>query len=1454
MRSDDIVNVMYRENFPRFSQSACAQRFFNSEKAKQGNKIRRQIAFAELRSVTSSVGSRHAVILKGVIMGSNLTSIAPSQIYPVEYYLTELPDCTFDSNLGSTRFLKVARAKNREGLVVVKVFAVRDPSYPLKPHKDQLEAIKLLLKNVPNTVAFQRLLLSERAGILVRQYVKDNLYDRISTRPFLNSIEKRWIAFQLLQCLNQCHELGVYHGDIKLENIMITSWNWVLLTDFASYKPTHLFVDNPAEYSYFFDTSRRRTCYIAPERFNKIMSAEREKSAGTTAISSSSSGSIAPSSPSLIIHSDEIKTGDLTYAMDIFSLGCSLAELFTEGTCPFDFSQLLKFITGDFNPHETIQKIEDSNMKKLIQSMMQKDAGARLTAQEYLEVQHDKAFPEYFYTYLYDYMKKYVSIPAMSPDEKIYRLKNDINQIIEVITTYEKSISVNESSNNKENVVSEGLVLIVPLLTSLLRALKHCSAKLNALEVLRTMANYLSPEIILDRLLPYLVFLAKDKYPKVRVAVIQTLTECLGLIKSISRSDSNIFPEYILPNLSHIAHDEAVIVRMAYAENIASLADIAMRFLEMTYSDMEPDPDSDALLDEKERNLYNKVSYEHELQALQELVQQSVTTLLSDPENAVKQTLLERGIRRLCVFFGREKGNDVLLSHMITYLNDKEDRHLRRAFFDAIVGVASYVGWQCCPILEPLLQQGLTDSEEFVICKALAALSDLAKENLLQKQTLNKILAEAVPLLIHPDIWIRHSAVGFISVVARSSNVADVQCKLIPLLLPYLNYSGNRKNLIQVESELALLYALKDPLPRCIYDYLVKLPSLRNLFDCLCERKISRSITRVGHPPSYREMESSLLTVYNRLQSDGMTEEVEEQILLLKDHLQKVQIKKCNDMSMSSSEKDTGEIDLNLLPIPPQVHNVSLVSSDNQFEKPFQNIQSKKTSKKKSGIDSPIMNEEWQHMFATSDPKGPPSPKLPHQNSDNSLSSSSKVLISGKSADESLEIIAVDGKISPLQLSVIEDIKPNHCAPCREELEALIHKKQEEWVNDEIARAASEIEFKEEKPVSKKNIKIPSGHLIAHLHEHKGAVNKIQVIPTTALFATCSNDGTVKIWDCEKMEGKNVANRSRLSYNRLEGPVSCMTVCQNMQSIAAASDVGNIHVFRIMYDNIKSTLIHTRNLDPVEEVSVVDIDYFDTGSQSVLAYATVTGSIVGWDLRSPGTAWKLENDAQKGLITSFCTDPHHCWLVVGTARGNMICWDLRFQLPITTITHPTNARIRSMLVHPRKHSSIFTSVQGNNEVSLWDLETQGRLLTLWSEKDIPPLSQIQKSKHSIYSMCWSYPEQGSSLLTAGSDMRIRHWDLKNPSNSHIIVGAAYEAQSPATNTTYNRRLIDGTEVICEHGPKDEKASSSSEDQPRRYPETPPVGHYDIISAISTIQTTQPLILSASKDGVVKVWK
>jgi serine/threonine protein kinase len=54
-------------------------------------------------------------------------------------------------------------------------------------------------------------------------------------------------------------------GDIKCENVLVTSWNWLYLTDFASFKPTYIPDDDPSDFSFFFDTGGRRRCYLAPE-------------------------------------------------------------------------------------------------------------------------------------------------------------------------------------------------------------------------------------------------------------------------------------------------------------------------------------------------------------------------------------------------------------------------------------------------------------------------------------------------------------------------------------------------------------------------------------------------------------------------------------------------------------------------------------------------------------------------------------------------------------------------------------------------------------------------------------------------------------------------------------------------------------------------------------------------------------------------------------------------------------------------------------------------------------------------------------------------------------------------------------------------------------------------------------------------------------------------------------
>lgn len=81
----------------------------------------------------------------------------------------------------------------------------------------------------------------------------------------------------MLLALDECHKVGVYHGDIKSENILVTSWNWLYLTDFASFKPIRLPEDNPADFAYYFDTSGRRVCSTAPERFSQAIARDGDQ-------------------------------------------------------------------------------------------------------------------------------------------------------------------------------------------------------------------------------------------------------------------------------------------------------------------------------------------------------------------------------------------------------------------------------------------------------------------------------------------------------------------------------------------------------------------------------------------------------------------------------------------------------------------------------------------------------------------------------------------------------------------------------------------------------------------------------------------------------------------------------------------------------------------------------------------------------------------------------------------------------------------------------------------------------------------------------------------------------------------------------------------------------------------------------------------------------------------------
>lgn len=751
-----------------------------------------------------------------------------------------------------------------------------------------------------------------------------------STRPFLEDIEKKWIAFQLLCALRDCHSLHVFHGDIKTENILVTSWNWLYLSDFSSsFKPTFLPEDNPADFSFYFDISGRRTCYLAPERF--------------------------------LVAGEDPGSRHVNWAMDIFSAGCVIAELFLESPI-FTLSQMYKYRKGEYSPeHSQLLKIEDPEIRELIHHMIQLDPESRYSAEEYLNFWKNKAFPEYFYSFLHQYMSLMTDpssgrtdVEAESAnrgesDDRIERVYLDFDKIsyflgassrrardtsrwpVTKLTGNTLPVKLDLPNNAHQTSGPQSQsdeLLILTLVVSNLRNTSKASARVKACDILLAFAERLSDDAKLDRVLPYIMILLTDRADTVKVAAIRTLAQLLEMVHVVSPVNAYLFSEYIFPRLQPNSNPSAM-VRAAYASCIASLAHSSLRFLDMIQA-LRSDTRLAALIpvgfeprwteDATYHNLYDVARID-----LLEYYESQTTALLTDPEPQVRRAFLG-SVSSLCVFFGNLKANEVILSHLNTYLNDP-DWILKCAFFEAVVGVAAYVGSTSLEqYILPLIVQSMTDSEEFVVERVVRSLAAMADMGLFQRSTTWDLLHIIVGFLVHPNIWIREAAVNFVVNSTKFLSVADIYSILAPLLRPFLRFK------IVEFSESDILDALKRPLPRNVYEIALVWAGKvdKGVFWKSTSRDGKFNLSEPGTSGSRAGQRSSAFTLsaqpkndedeqwLARLRTLGMGSEDEFKLLALKEYIWRVSQRPAKDSDAGSASALGNIIKLTQYGVTPQ--------------------------------------------------------------------------------------------------------------------------------------------------------------------------------------------------------------------------------------------------------------------------------------------------------------------------------------------------------------------------------------------------------------------------------------------------------------------------------------------------------------------------------------------------------
>jgi phosphoinositide-3-kinase regulatory subunit 4 len=1463
----------------------------------------------------------------------------------------------YKETLGGGRLLKTFLCVHDDGgLVVVKVYLKREDSPDLQDYKAELVKLRETLTGLdcPHVWPFQTWFETNTKAFLLRQYIFSDLYERISTRPFLSFAEKKWIAFQLLQALVQTHEKGVYHGDIKCENILVTSWNWVYLSDFAAaYKPTFLPADNPADFSFYFDAGSRRRCYLAPERFidrassstpnaqaqgstpasggeKKGMGGEfGEDGANTEALSSKVEDlDLSESSPQVFSPAQSQSRGGLTSAMDIFSLGCVLAELFMEGKSLFDLAELHAYRRGELDPEPLLtSKVQDVRVRNLILHMIQLDPEKRLTAQEYLASnkwmaigdadERDAAegfssnsnnnaggpghvlFPKYMSQTLHDFyatllpldvegrlstvrlaysqLKEYIAGTAGSGGNKKRSNNNELQGGKDGSGVYDQMKMRDEYTSKQRECLKEGMMILVSLFCSLLRNTKTPSSKCACIHLLCKSGMYCDDEIKLQHIVPYLVSMVNQGSTIVRSIALSALTSILESVEYLPDSEEKAFAEYIFPSLALLCSDAEEMVRVRFAMELPKLILVACRLLGIPMHQEKSGVENSKLGAENKDKDKEEETHTNHLLALKKEISRILIDLTtgSYSTSSTIQAIMQN-FECFCLFFGVQETNNLLLPLFITFLNHS-DWQVRRDFFKQLPLISRFTaprnGFNNSKVLEafliPCVEQAFVDPEAEVVASSLACLCEIiegkageSRAYILEKSTLLNLV---------------ESAKSFLGLTQDSENQTHylpsiTKYNIVPLqvFVACVKFiAACARQFSDVDIYVHMLPRLKD------VNWKVECPNLRDemcLFDCINPPSTSKSHQRLSGQPNGGTVSPSL-SIRHRMQDSRLSPGVAVYSVAKSDFLS------TPEHSIHAAVR-TGSVQNN--------SNLKKALHSTMLEPNNRN-----SGGNSHGLGEPSASISILNESSFFDGKGRQDPQSFEKDSQNATADAQRNLS--------------DAVVDALSTGVSGHANPRTYTYT--------------WQ--------------------------PQGVLISHLAEHKRAVNKLSVSHDNFFLTSASDDGTCKIWDCKRLE-KDISFKSRLTYSRQGGRIlSCISMMHTRQSVASASSNGSVHMWNVEYatrQGIPEKYTGTTQIGKIATDNSADLADSEGAAlaltlcgEHLLCYASEHGTVHAYDHRQGKDAWTLDLNPSHGIVRSmFCESVGQTWMGIASNFGVISLFDLRFLMCAKQWQHPNKKDLHSMISFDdliaddaSDNCRVLISA-GEHETAVWNI-FEGRCEQIFRNLtenakayDSNPvscsasssvhnsnLSQVEaeteiihkhlksqqiRDMHALHSNQKCSPAQAKSqvppqqqssgsghrailplpnggFLTAGSDKFMRFWHPHRFEYSYCMCGPYSKNSNVNTNSNpvdwivkapvyYTKKIYNGISTVEEarHGGGQDVQQQQKEGQGQKESKLK-LGlsgstwcHEDCILDLALIDSQERIVISCSRDGIIKGWK
>ena len=149
------------------------------------------------------------------------------------------------------------------------------------------------------------------------------------------------------------------------------------------------------------------------------------------------------------------------------------------------------------------------------------------------------------------------------------------------------------------------------------------------------------------------------------------------------------------------------------------------------------------------------------------------------------------------------------------------------------------------------------------------------------------------------------------------------------------------------------------------------------------------------------------------------------------------------------------------------------------------------------------------------------------------------------------------------------------------------------------------------------------------------------------------------------------------------------------------------------------------------------------------------------------------------------------------------------------------------------------SVQGNNEVGLWNVESSSRQTCV--------MAGTGGAQHSVTAFAVMAADR---FITGGTDCKLRYWSL-GPAAETVTLG-----QTEANVSSLSSKLVEGSQVYTEvgTGPRGGRGGGRGGDGDGGGRIQADGQHSDWVTDMTLCRTQQTLLVTASNDGVVKIWK